>query len=92
VSTPPRVVVHVGSVLLEYTGGRVEVAAQGATPAAVLRDLDRRYPGLRWRVVDEQERLRPHLALFVDGAPCRPLDRPLRDGAVLHLLQALSGG
>lgn len=84
--------VVVGSVLLDYVGGKGETTARGADVAAVLEDLERRHPGLRWRVVDEQGRLRPHMALFVDGKPVRDLGRRLAAGSVLHLLQALSGG
>ena len=91
-AAPPSVTVHVGSVLLDYTRGQSSAPASGSTPDAALDDLDRRFPGLKWRVIDEQGRIRPHMALFVDGKPCRDLRRPLAPGAVLHLLQALSGG
>jgi molybdopterin converting factor small subunit len=51
--------------LRSYTGRR-EVEASGPTLAAVLADLDRQYPGIRFRVVDEQDRMRPHVRFFVD--------------------------
>jgi sulfur-carrier protein len=38
--------------LLSYTKER-EIDAVGTTLALLLADLDRRYPGLRFRVVDE---------------------------------------
>jgi len=83
--------VHVPTPLRSYTGAS-EVEAEGATLAAVLADLDRRYPGLRFRVVDEQDRLRPHVRFFVDGEQLFELARPLRPGAELFVVQALSGG
>ena len=43
--------------LLSYTGKR-EVEASGATLGELLADLDRQCPGFRFRVVDEQDRLR----------------------------------
>jgi sulfur-carrier protein len=89
---PPAVTVSVGSVLLDYVGGRPRVTAHGANVSAVLDDLETRHPGLRWRVVDEQDRLRPHVALFIAGKPVRDLSARLKDGDELHLLQALSGG
>jgi molybdopterin synthase sulfur carrier subunit len=88
----PAVTVHVSSVLLAYTGQRAEIAAVGATVGDALDDLDRRHAGVKWRVVDEQGRLRPHMALFVDGKPTRDLAARLRPGAAVHLLHALSGG
>lgn len=84
--------VHVGSVLYGYTGGASEVEARGRTVAAVLDDLERRHPGIRFRVVDEQERVRPHMRLFLDEAPVRDLAQPVGTARVLHVLGALSGG
>ena len=65
--------VRVASELFEYTGDRPEVEARGATLGAVLADLDRRHPGLRFRVVDEQDRVRQHMNVFVAGRPTRDL-------------------
>jgi len=84
--------VHVGSVLYEYTGGRAEVEASGATIGAVLDDLERRFPGLRFRVIDEQERIRPHMRVFASGAPVTDLRARVGEKDELHVLGALSGG
>jgi molybdopterin synthase sulfur carrier subunit len=83
--------VTIPSPLLSYTGRR-EVAAEGATVADVLRDLDRQFPGLRFRMVDEQDRIRQHMRVFVDSREIRELASPLPAGATLHIVQALSGG
>lgn len=87
-----RVRVHVSSILHEYTGGASEIEAVGRTLGAVLDDLERRHRGLRFRIVDEQDRLRPHIKVFVDGRAVRALTTPLPAGCELHVLQALSGG
>ena len=84
--------VHVGSVLYEYTGGRAEVTATGSTVTAVLDDLERRFPGLRFRVIDEQGRIRPHMRLFVGGATVGDLRTRVSEKDELHVLGALSGG
>ena len=84
--------VHVGSVLYEYTGGRAEVTATGATVSAVLDDLERRFPGLRFRVIDEQGRIRPHMRVFVGGATVGDLRTRVGEKDELHVLGALSGG
>ncbi len=83
--------VFIPSPLLSYTGRR-EVAAAGRTLAELLADLERQYPGLRFRVVDEQERLRRHMRFFVNGRQVFDLGRELAPGDTLHLVQALSGG
>ena len=63
--------VFIASPLHSYTGGRGEVECAGATVAEVLAELDRRYPGLRFRVVDEQDRIRQHMRIYVgtEAAP-----------------------
>ncbi len=77
--------------LRSYTGAS-HVDADGATLAALFADLDRRYPGLRFRVVDEQERLRPNMRLFVNGHGVRALDHPLQPQDFVAVVLALSGG
>jgi len=84
--------VHLGSVLHEYTGGRAEVQAQGTTVAGVLEDLDRRYPGLRFRVVDEQGAVRPHMRVFLGDSVVSDLRKKVSAADELHVLGALSGG
>jgi len=77
--------------LHSYTG-RKEVEASGATLAAVLADLDRLYPGIRFRMVDEQDRMRPHIRFFVNGEQVFQLSHSLRPADRVQILQALSGG
>jgi molybdopterin converting factor small subunit len=83
--------VLIPSPLRSYTRER-EVEATGATIAELLEDLERRYPGLRFRMIDEQDRMRPHVRFFVDGEQVFDLARPLRPGESVQIVQALSGG
>jgi hypothetical protein len=83
--------VTIASPLLSYTGRR-EVEADGATLAAVLRDLDRQFPGIRFRMIDEQDRIRPHMRVFLGSSELRDVDARLEPAATLHIVQALSGG
>lgn len=83
--------VLIPSPLLSYTKRR-EVEAAGATLGELLRDLDRQYPGLRFRVVDEQDRLRQHMRFFVNGEQTFALTHPLAPSDEVTLVQALSGG
>ena len=77
--------------LRSYTSDR-EVEASGPTLAAVLADLDRRYPGIRFRMIDEQDRVRPHIRFFVNGEQSFDLLRELRPTDEVCIVQALSGG
>jgi molybdopterin converting factor small subunit len=77
--------------LRSYTRS-AQVEAGGDTLGALLADLDRRYPGLRFRMVDEQDRLRPNMRVFVNGRAILDLAQPLRAGDDVAIVQALSGG
>ena len=83
--------VLIPSPLHSYTG-RAHVEASGATLAALLADLERRYPGIRFRMVDEQGELRPHMRIFVNRRETRALATALGGGEEIHIFQALSGG
>ncbi len=83
--------VHIPSALHAYTARQTEVDATGATVGELLADLDRRYPGLRFRVVDEQDRVRPHMKVFVNGEPAS-LERPVAASDEVAILMSLSGG
>ena len=83
--------VHIPSALRSYTDSS-EAEASGATLDAVLTDLDRRYTGIRFRMSDEQDRIRPHIRIFVTGEQVRDLSQPLRAADEVIIVQALSGG
>jgi hypothetical protein len=90
------VVARIPGLLRSYTAGAATVALADLPAAPTLGDalaeLDRRYPGLRFRVVDEQGALRPHIKIFVDGTLQRELAAPLPPAADLMIVGALSGG
>ncbi len=83
--------VRIPSALRSYTE-RSEADAGGATLAAVLADLDRQYAGIRFRMIDEQDRIRRHIRIFVNGAQVRELSQPLAASDEVVIVQALSGG
>jgi molybdopterin synthase sulfur carrier subunit len=84
--------VHIPTPLRSYTAGEADVTADGTTLDALLRDLDARYPGIRFRMVDEQGRLRQHMNIFVGQERCRDLTLSLDGVSEVVLMQALSGG
>lgn len=75
-----------------YTAGKREVEADGATLAELLADLDRRYPGIRFRVVDEQDAIRPHIKFYVNRQPAASIRAALSPGDEVLVVAALSGG
>jgi molybdopterin converting factor small subunit len=77
--------------LLSYTNER-EVEAIGATITELLADLDRQYPGLRFRVIDEQDKMRAHMRFFVNGEQVFDMTHSLRPTDAVQIVQALSGG
>jgi sulfur-carrier protein len=83
--------VLIPSALYSYTG-EAWVAAQGETVAAVLDDLERQYPGIRFRMIDEQGNLRRHIRLFSGRTMVSDLATGLPPDGELLIVQALSGG
>jgi len=77
--------------LMSYTNERC-VTATGSCIDSLLRDLDRQYRGIRFRIVDEQDQVRPHMRIFVDGEQAFDLARALDGGEEIVIVQALSGG
>jgi len=68
------------------------VEANGHTLDELFGDLERRYPGLRFRVVDEQNLLRPNMRIFVNGNSVRDLQQALQPDDAVAVVLALSGG
>jgi len=86
------ITVKIASPLRSYTGGQNSVSGSGATVGDVLADLDRRYTGMRFRMIDEQDKIRQHIRLFVNNIEVKALDQPVREDDTVHLICALSGG
>ena len=62
-----------------------------ATVAAVMDGLEARWPGMRARLVDTPPRSRRHINVFVEGRRAA-LDTPLKEGAKVFIITAVSGG
>ena len=92
----PAFPVAIPTQLRSYTRGlaRVQVTVDQATPR--LRDvfaaLEAAYPGIRFRMVDESGRVRPHVQVFVGMSVQRDPGALLQAGDEIMLVGALSGG
>ena len=84
--------VRVASPLRSYTAGAASVSAEGGTVRELLAALERTHPGMRFRMIDEQDRIRPHIRIFIGHDEVRQLDAALGATDELHLICALSGG
>ena len=84
--------VHIPSALRSYTAQRGEIDVDGTTLADVLTALDRRFPGIRFRIITEQDTVRPHIRLFVNDTQAFDLKTTLRRDDELYIVCALSGG
>ncbi len=81
----------IASPLRPYTGAD-EVEACGDSLAALLADLDARYPGIRFRMIDEQDQIRKHIRVFINGEPVKDLGQAIGESDDVCIVQALSGG
>jgi hypothetical protein len=78
--------------LRSYTNQVDRVDAEGVTLDDLLYDLDRQYPGIRFRMINEQDEMRPHIIFFVGGMRTRNLLESLEGAKEVVILHALSGG
>jgi molybdopterin synthase sulfur carrier subunit len=84
--------VHIPTPLRSYTGQQDEVEAEGATVGELLADLNNRYPGFRFRIIDEQDSIRQHIKIFVNSEQARGLKAAIGPQDEVWVLCALSGG
>jgi sulfur-carrier protein len=84
--------VVIPSPLHSYTKEKRSIDANGATLDALLHDMDAQYPGIRFRIIDEQQNIRRHIKIFVNRQQVRRLDVRLSPEDDIILIAALSGG
>ena len=84
--------VYIPSPLCSYTHEANTVEASGASLGEVLDDLERRFPGIRFRIVSEQDEIRRHIRIFVNRDQVTALSAPLRASDEVMIVGALSGG
>ncbi|MCC6802769.1 MAG: MoaD/ThiS family protein [Anaerolineae bacterium] len=84
--------VWIPPLLQDMTDGKTRLAVPGATVREMVAELDRRYPGIGARLVDDG-RIRPGISLVVDGIVSRAgLRHRLTETSEVHFVPAISGG
>jgi molybdopterin converting factor small subunit len=87
--------VKIPTILRTYTGGSADAAVSGENLAEALADLDRQYPGIGARVLDDEGRLRRFVNVYVNDDDVRFLEdlgTPTPDGASISIIPAVAGG
>ncbi len=91
----PRIHVTLPSALREYASGRDAVDVQAATLADAIARIAADFPGLAYRILDDQGRLRRFVNVYVNDdlmSHLEPRDVQLRDGDSVHILPSVAGG
>ena len=87
--------VRIPTPLRALTKGTAEVQAKGGSVAAVVDDLERQFPGLRERLVDEGGELRRFINIYVNDEDIRFLDGKktvLKESDQVSIVPAIAGG
>jgi molybdopterin converting factor small subunit len=84
--------VLIPSQLRSYTHGADEVAGIGGSLEELTRHLDAEFPGIRFRIIDEQDRIRRHIRIFINGEQANTLAAKLEPSDEVQIVGALSGG
>jgi molybdopterin synthase sulfur carrier subunit len=77
------------------TKGNAEVQAKGDTVDDLIVDLERQFPGLRERLVDETGELRRFVNIYVNQEDIRFMQNRqtlLKDGDEVAIVPAIAGG
>ena len=86
--------VRIPTPLRTLTGGNDEVKAAGATVAAVIDDLEKNYPGIKDRLLDEKG-VRRFVNIYVGDEDIRFLEglkTELKGGEQISIVPAIAGG
>lgn len=87
--------VRIPAPLRRLTGDQRVVEAGGATLADLVEDLERRFPGIKARIVDGEGKVHSFVNVFVNDEDVRFLQgmaTPLREDAEVAIIPAMAGG
>ncbi|MBI2822756.1 MAG: MoaD/ThiS family protein [Acidobacteria bacterium] len=89
------VLVRIPTPLRRVTNGVAEVQAKGSDVAGLIEDLERQFPGLRERLLEDGGEVRRFINIYVNEEDIRFLEgakTPLKDGDEVSIVPAIAGG
>ena len=87
--------VRIPTALRRFTAGAEEIGLGGTSVAAVFEDLERKFPGIKERLCDEEGRVRRFVNIYVNGDDIRflnSLETAVKDGDEVSIVPAIAGG
>ena len=88
--------VHISGHLKDYTGSKNEIQMSDAsTVARLIEKLNEKFPGIKDRIFDDQDKTREFVNIFLNGENIRDLESEktnLKDGDTVHILPSVAGG
>lgn len=84
--------VKIPSTLQSYTNGLKELEIEKSSLNELIDELDARYPGIKFRFIDEQDRIRPNMGIFVNGEATREIFISLEPKSEIFIVHLVSGG
>lgn len=83
--------VFIPTPLRSYTNEKSVVTANGKTVSELLEDLNHEFPGIRFRIVNEQDQIREHIKIFIGSELASNLSERTNQEDI-HIICSLSGG
>lgn len=89
------ITVRIPTALRRITQGQGEVTVEASSIGELIEALDREFPGIKERLVDENGEIRKFVNFFVNDEDIRFLqgkDTPIKDGDTVAIIPAIAGG
>ena len=88
-------IVRIPSPLRQITGGQDKVEVEGSTLTDAVAELERQFPGIRERLLDESGELRHFVNIYVNGEDVQflqGLETEVKTGDEVSIVPAVAGG
>ncbi|GAB4563951.1 MAG: MoaD/ThiS family protein [Anaerolineae bacterium] len=88
-------IVNVPTPLRRLTGGQAKVNAQGDTIIDIIKDLERQFPGIQDRLLDEHGEVKRFINIYVNDEEIRALqgkETPVNESDRISIVPAMAGG
>jgi len=84
--------VKISSPLYSYTNGQSTFDIDRNTLHEVIDELDKKFPGIKFRFVDEQDKIRKNMQIFVNGVVVKNIFADLEFNSEIFIVHVISGG